>query len=415
MQSQIVQIVDELIDKEVINRILVAYSGGVDSSVLLHSVMQCFSKSKIKVIAVHVNHGLNIAATDWEQFCQRSATQMGADFCALHVDATANGGCSPEEAARNVRYAALKPLVQDGDVLMMAHHQDDQAETVLLQLLRGSGPDGLSAMPMRAHFSCGHIMRPLLAVTSSQINLYAQNHHLEWIDDPANDNLNYDRNYLRQKIEPLLCERWPGWRETLARAARHQADASQLIWQLAKQRYSYCCSSDDTLLVEACLNLGEAERKSVLRYWIKKKNLPLPSEKQLLQLIAILSSGGAGALVCWPGAEIRHYRGRLYAMAPRPPFIDKSARHWVCGSDLELPEIKTKLTWQRLSELAPDLSQSESLTVRWRCGGEQCFLGHFHKRLKKVFQELGVPPWERDRVPLIYLKDELRLVWYSPV
>ena len=169
--------------------------------------------------------------------------------------------------------------------------------------------------------------------------------------------------------------------------------------------------------VERCLALDDAEKKAVLRYWIRRARLPVPSEKQLAQLIRVLLSREvrSSALVSWPGAEVRYYRGRLYAMVPRVSssvFLrGADALCWAGGTDLALPELNVELTWKQLYERAPELAGAKFLTVRLRCGGERCAYASFHKKLKKVFQELGVPPWERDRTPLIYLGDELRLVW----
>ncbi len=407
--------ITDLVDEFAARRVLVAYSGGVDSTMLLHCTAQCLAQGQIELVAVHVHHGLNVAADRWERFCRRTATQYGAAFHSLRVNAAARGGRSPEEAARSARYAALKALTQNGDVLMTAHHRDDQAETLLLQLLRGGGPEGLAAMPARVCFGGGHIARPLLDTPRAQIERYVRDYGLEWLDDPANDDPRYDRNYIRQRLAPVLCERWPAWRDTFARAARHQGEACELIEELARRQYRRCRDAGNTLSVGRCAELPDAERKAVLRYWIRRSGLPAPSEKQLLHLIAVLLSGAAcaGALVCWPGAEVRHYRGRLYAMAPRAPLVDKSTRRWPCGTDLELPEINATLTWRQLLERAPELGDVSSLTVRLRRGGERCAFagGRFHKHLKKVFQERGVPPWERDRVPLIYVGDELRVVW----
>ncbi len=456
-------------------RLLIAYSGGVDSTVLLHMASQCPARARTELVAVHVNHGLHADAGEWERFCRRTAKRLGVACRCLRVDAAArrsearskqaeraaenhsllegepggrspagegkyqrrcgraaaDGGPaphfslasaarkrSPEEAARDARYAALKTLVQSGDLLMTAHHRDDQAETVLLQLLRGGGPAGLAGMPACARFGAGRIVRPLLGATRAQLERYARDHRLEWLDDPANDDLRYDRNYVRRRLAPVLCERWPGWRETLARAARHQAEARALIGRVARRGYLHCRDAGGTLSVARCLELHDAEKKAVLRHWLERAGLPTPSEKQLLHLSGVLVSGdaGPGALARWPGAEVRHYRGKLYAMTPLAPPAAAGARRWRCGTDLDLPEINAKLTWRQLRERAPELTEAAALTVRLRRGGEKCAYagGRFHKRLKKVFQELGVPPWERDRVPLVYLGDELRVVW-SPL
>lgn len=395
------------------NRVWIAVSGGIDSTVLLHLASGCFSGARI--VAVHVNHGLHPDAGEWERFCQRVAARLGVAFRSLRVQV--EGGRGVEAAARDARYAALKPLLFPGDVLMTAHHSEDQAETVLLQMLRGGGPAGLAAMPQRMRFGAGSLLRPLLEVPRRQIELFAQRFNIEYMDDPDNDDPGRDRNYLRHQVAPQLSARWPAWQKTLSRVARHQAEACDLIRQLAEQRYRDCRRTDGTLSVECCRRLDDAEKKMVLRYWIQRARLPTPSEKQLAQLVGTFLSRqvGPGALVAWPGAEVRYYRGGLYALPPRvasdASLRGEHALRWAGGTDLALPELGVKLTWKQLRVRAPGLADAEFLSVRLRCGGERYAYPGFHKKLKKVFQELGVPPWERDRIPLIYLDEELRLVW----
>lgn len=399
------------------SRVLVACSGGIDSTVLLHLVSRYLEKSRI--VAVHVNHGLHSAADEWERFCQRTALRFGVAFSSMRVAVQVLRGASPEEEARDARYSALQGLLREGDVLMTAHNGDDQAETVLLQLLRGSGPEGLAAMPRRKPFGAGSLMRPLLNVPRSEIELYSRRFVLGYIDDPANDDPGYDRNYIRQRIGPLLGARWPSWRKGLARAASHQSEARALLRRMAEQLCYNCRNEDGTLSVERCLELDDADKKAVLRYWIRQAKLPVPSAGQLQQVVAVLLSGDvrSGALVHWPGAEICHYRGKLYVMAPREPspgpLPGQDSLRWVRGTDLVLPQTGARLSWRLLCERAPQLVGADSLTVCLRRGGERFRFGHFHKSLKKVFQELGVPPWERGRVPLIYLDGELRLVWWG--
>ena len=414
MHNLVSRFVDGTVTGRPARRVLVAFSGGLDSTVLLHAAARCLARNEVELLAAHVNHGLNADAGRWERFCRRAARRFGAGFLARRVCVDVRGR-SPEEAARAARYAALETLVREDEVLLAAHHRDDQAETVLLQLLRGAGPGGLAGMPACARFGGGYLARPLLDTPRARIERYARTHGLEWLDDPANDDLAYTRNYVRKRLAPVLRERWPAWPDTLSRAARHQAEASELIGQIARERYPRCRGAGETLSASACRALSVAEQKAVLRYWVRRHGLPVPPEGQLLRLIGALLGGGAraGAMVCWRGAEVRHYRGFLYAMKPLKRLTDRGAWDWLRGTELELPEISTTLTWRVLAERAPALRDAPLLSVRLRRGGEKCAYsgGRFHKHLRKVFQESGVPPWQRDRVPLIYLGDELRLVW----
>ena len=404
-------------------RVLVGYSGGMDSSVLLHLVSALlkngtdFGSVRIPfhAHAVHVHHGLSADADAWEAFCRRHAAQAEIPFTTLRVKVSQDKNQSPEEAARTARYEAFRRFMQSGDVLLLAHQQDDQAETLLLQLLRGSGPQGLAAMPEFRQFARGFILRPMLKLPRSRVSAYARENGLHWVDDLSNANTDYDRNYLRRRLVPVIAERWPQWSRTLGRAADHQSEAAAVMNQAADGLLKLCMGSDNTLDVAAVLPLNDNEKRLLLRRWLQQCGMKPPSLRRLRHLIASFLSGlsSSGGVVCWPGTEVRRYRNKLYAMEPLLPITQKPEVVWRSDTDLNLPQVNKTLSWCQLREQSPELAAASSLVVRLRCGGETYLHPgkKFHKPLKKLFQELGIPPWQRDRIPLIYAEGELRLRW----
>ena len=399
------------------SRMVLAWSGGADSSVLLHLLRRLETPRAPALLAVHVHHGLHDEADAWERHCREQARGIGVEMTAVKVRAHAAPGESPEAAARRARYGALRRFATPGTLLLTAHHRDDQAETVLLQLMRGAGTAGLAAMPRCTPFGDGWLARPMLAFSRAAIRDYALRHELRWVEDSGNAELRHDRNYLRHRVVPLLRARWPEWEAAAARAARHQGEARELLDAEAARCLARCMTPDGrALLVKACSALSAARQKIVLRHWLKTCGLRTPGERQLeyLRAALIASRPRSGSVIAWPGSEVGFYRDRLYARV-RPLSSPPVERPWPHGADLELPELKQTLRWRELLRQAPALAAAARLHVGFRRGGEQCArrrgAGCFHQDLKKIFQARGVPPWERDRVPLIHADGRLRLVW----
>ena len=225
------------------DRLYLGFSGGVDSHVLLH-LCASIASLNAKLVAIYVHHGLQVEADFWAEHCQRTCEALGVACQIVRVNAQPIQGQSPEEAARNARYDALKAFVQSNDVLLIAQHREDQLETVLLQLFRGSGLKGLSAMPACIPFGSGTLLRPLLDVSKQAINSYAIAHELSWIEDPSNLSSDYDRNFLRNEVLPLLKQRWPAVDKTVSRSAKHCAEAQSLISVQAKAAFLEVFVSD---------------------------------------------------------------------------------------------------------------------------------------------------------------------------
>ncbi len=389
----------------------VAFSGGLDSTVLLHALAQLAATGHLSnpLCAIHIHHGLSMNADEWQLACARSADNMGVCFESTAVSAQPKTGESPEAAAREARYRAIAEKMKAGDVLLTGHHQDDQAETLLIQLLRGCGIKGLAAMPATQPFAVGQLNRPLLAYSRRQLQDYAEYHQLSWVEDESNQSSDYARNYLRNQIIPQLQLRWPSMSTTLSRSASHCAESAQLCDELAAQDLHNMALADPmTLPVSELLALNRARQNNLLRHWISKQGLPLPTSRQLQQITTKLFIAKADAVpqVAWSGAEMRRFSGKLYLLSPLPPHDTSQILEWPAQQSSLFIE-SLGLILQR-SELT--VAQEHDIQIRFRQGGEAIRLPNksHHTSLKKLLQKQGVPPWQRNRIPLLYVESELR-------
>lgn len=387
---------------------IVGLSGGSDSVALLHALTHCTLPHGTDLRCVHVHHGLHPQADHWARFCAAFCRRLDVPCRVVRVEAAASRGESPEAAARAVRYAALGELLPVGGTLLTAHHRDDQAETFLLQALRGAGPNGLSAMPACTRFHEGWLTRPLLRFERAALEHYAREAGLDWVDDPANRETGYDRNYLRHVVMPLIRARWPSASRTLTRAAMLQAEGTAVLEEVGRADLSSVADpGDGTLSVSGLLRLPRQRRSRVLRLWIEGHGLPPPTRGQMLRIDEDVLGVASDATprVHWPGAEVRRYRDALFALEPLPAHDPGLALVWDTLRPLQIPHLGLVLTREMLTAEGIRLPEpGQAVEVRFRQGGESCSpagRGHRH-RLKKLFQEAGVPPWERDRIPLIY-------------
>ena len=394
----------------------VALSGGADSVALLHALCQLREAlAPAQVAAVHVHHGLHAEADAWESHCRRLCADLGVALVVVRVDGGAARGESPEAAARRARYQALASLVSDGEAICTAHHQRDQAETLLLQLVRGAGPAGLAGMPALAPLGEGWLARPLLDIGAQALRDYLARHHLPWLEDPGNADLRFDRNFVRHEILPHLERRWPGVQGTLARAACHQADSAVIARALAGIDLGAARgSSPGTLSAPALAALPAARARNLLRGWLAERGLPPAAATHLKGILDQLVTARADAtpLVSWPGAEVRRYRDALYALPPMPAHDATRVIAWNPGSLLELPHGALAATSARGRGLSVDRCARARVEVRFRHGGERFQpAGRRHcAALKKLLQTSAVPPWLRDRIPLVYVDGELAAV-----
>lgn len=393
----------------------VALSGGLDSHVLLHLLASCslLKTQGILLQAVHVNHHLSPHSQIWEQHCVAVCAALNITCVVLPVDATAAPGESPEAAARAARYAAFSKQILSGECIVTAHHQDDQAETLLLQLFRGAGTKGLSAMPTFTRLGQGYLFRPLLGITRNRLHAYAQLHGLQWIEDESNVNARFDRNYLRHHLMPLLSQRWPSISTTLSRSAQHCAQTESLLAELLQEELRRLSGSAVGTLSRNKLSLLPVERQyAILRMWLQSSAKLLPTAKQLqhIQRDIVASRYDAMPQVGWSENVVKRYRDDIYVLPRAPDNIDGEHFIWNLQESLLLSPNFGRLTWQYQQGCGiQQRIRDQAITVRFRQGGEHCRpVGRRGSRsLKKLFQEWCVPPWQRDKIPLLYLGNEL--------
>ena len=399
------------------NNIFVAYSGGIDSHVLLHALAQLRQTfPKLKLTAVHVHHGLFQAANDWVQHCRQVCDELKVGLQIINVKVKCSAGLSVEEQARIARYQALTKLLQAGDLLITAHHADDQAETCLLQFLRGAGIKGLASMPVMISFAQGFLARPFLSISRQDLLEYAQKNNLSWIEDDSNHNLKFTRNFLRYTIMPEFKKRWPNINKTIMRVAKNCAEANELLQELAKQDIEELKGSvKNTLAIAKLQKLSLARQKNVLREWLHAQGFRLPSAIKLKHIISDVINARTDADPCivWQEVEVRRHQDNLYAMSPLFKFNNKVDLSWDGKNPLKLPGNLGILRCEKaMGQGLKAEVFSKNIVVRFRQGGEQCKLPNregTHK-LKKLFQEWGVPSWQRDRIPLLYINDQLAAI-----
>lgn len=396
-------------------RFIIAYSGGLDSHVLLH-LMQA---AGLNCQAVYIDHGLQDASQSWAEHCLTVCQQLSIPFQSITVNAKAAKGESPEASARGARYKALAALMQSGDILLTAQHQQDQAETFILQLIRTAGPAGLSAMPAIKAFAQGYHLRPLLNVTRAELASYAQQHQLSWIEDPSNTDQRYDRNFLRHSVIPVLQQRWPSFNQTLSNVSLLQAEASELMNDLAAMDAQNMVDGA-TLDIAQLLQVSLPRQKNCIRYWLQQLDLDVPTAKRLHEILGpvVSAAGDKSPVVSWAQTEIRRFQGKLYAMPCLQPFDAKQVMAWDGRQTCELTALGKQLGLITSEKGLAKSILEQPLSIRFRNGGEKIKpLGRAHTMdLKKLMQEAAVPPWLRSRTPLLFIDEQLIAVadyWVS--
>ena len=382
----------------------VALSGGLDSTVLLHALAALRTELPGPLMAVHVDHGLHADAARWRRHCEALCRVLEVPLEWRQVTVQPAAGESLEAVARERRYAVFAELMQPGDALLLAHHADDQLETFLLQALRGAGVRGLAAMAESAEFAGGWLLRPLLGFRRAELETWARQQGLAWIDDPSNTDTGFDRNYLRHEVLPRIKARWPAAAETVGRATHHAAEADAILRSLAAEdwvRYR----AGEMLRLTALDELPVPRVRLLLRYWLEQRGLPLPPAHKLAEILVQARAGeDRHPCIDWSGAEVRRYGGLLYAQRPLAPapaeFHLRPGTPRVLGEGLgSLCLVPTVGEGIRAALCGP-----QGLRVAFRAGGESCRpTGRAHARpLKKWLQEMHVLPWLRDRLPLVY-------------
>ncbi len=453
--------------------ILIGLSGGVDSVVLLHVLHALALRYSWQLSALHVHHGISPHADAWADFCAELCARHHIPLHIEHVDIAPLRELGIEAAARKLRHAAF--ATQPCDFVALAHHADDQAETLLLQLLRGAGVRGASAMPVlslskrpllavalkrnvfdtvraepvEAQFditspcpstssgrtdggfnNCAampNILRPLLHCPRQEILDYAAANNMQWIEDESNADDSYPRNFLRHRVLPLLSEKFPAYRDTMARSAQHFAEAGKLLDELARLDEQNSSplplgvervrergeGHDVTLEVSRLQSLNQPRAKNLLRYFLHSTGAPMPQAVQLDDMLHQLCSAREDAAVCiaYSDWQVRRYQGRVYLQRALGEFDRSIVLPWHGEAELDWPALNTRLQFIRTQNRGISLAklQRARVTLRLRSGGETLrpHPDAATRTLKNLLQEHHVPPWQRDRLPLLYCGDEL--------
>ncbi len=395
--------------------IAVALSGGRDSVVLLHAVLRVAAAGGHRVSALHVHHGLSPHADAWQRHCADLCAAHGVPLAVRAIVLSRAPRVSVEAEARTLRYAALAEAALASGVrhVALAHHRDDQAETLLLQLLRGAGPHGLAGMPGAYADARGvTFVRPLLSVARAAIDEFARAAALAWVDDESNAQHRHRRNAVRHVVMPALAQVFPQPSLTLARAAAHQADAAHLADDLAALDAAGALQSGDDGLTLACAPfaaLPPHRARNLLRWFLRRRGLPAPSTVRLAEMLRQLARprADAGILLAHAGVELGVHRGRLVAHAPAPPAYDVP---WRDEPALVLPHGRLEFTRCTGAGIA-QTAAARGLRARPRAGGERIRLpGRPDRKLADLLQEAGLPPWTRRALPLLWCGDALAAV-----
>ncbi len=386
----------------------VALSGGADSVALLIAMAELRHRLRKPLRALHVHHGLQQEADDWAAFCRDLCDRLKIPLQVIEIDIERERRESLEMAARRQRYAALAQSLRADEVLLTAHHLDDQAETFLLHLLRGAGVDGLAAMPTVRVFSRGLLCRPLLAWGREQLVAYLRERAIDWIEDPSNDDISFDRNYIRQTIMPMIASRWPAAAKTISRAAGLQAEQRQLNESLASNALASCYTfNTGSLQLDSLQSLDAMKKRLVLRSWLKLGQPKLTlSQAQLAALDARLASSRTFSYQL-AGVQLLSFSGALYKRQTdaNNPVL---ACFWQLDCRLHVAALGVVIEPSQILRHFPGLGPGDTLRITNRRGGETIYdPGVGHRPLKKMLQYWRVPPWRRARLPLIWCAEQL--------
>ena len=416
-------LVNVFIQKKCANpRLTIAFSGGLDSTVLLHVLFKINKTLPFKLCAHHVHHGLSTNADAWADFCSLTCANLGVPLTISNVNISKNSGLGVEATAREARYKAL--LSTDVDLIVLAHHQDDQAETLLLQLARGAGVKGLAGMAIMS----GKLLRPLLDVPRSHLAAYAKQHQLTWIEDESNADLQFDRNFMRHKVLPIVEESYPRIRQTLSRSAQHMADANALLDELAlldALQAGFNANKNATvgtsglglssLNLSTLKNLSKARINNCLRWWLAQNGLKMPSQQQLLQIVQQLLGAKADAAIQIKVSDflcVMRYQGYVY-LVPNIAVSESINLLWQGEECMILPDNSRLIFTQKMGEgFALNRFKNIKLRIKNREGGERFkpALGRPYRSLKQVLQTHAMPPWQREKLPLIFMDETLVII-----
>jgi len=431
---QILAKIDAALNEQARSRhFLLGLSGGLDSVVLLHAMTGLRERSggSLRLRALHINHQLQEQSATWAQDCANLCESLAVEFSSVEVTINASAGI--ENAARQARYSEFEAALRKDEELLLAHHRDDQMETLLLRLIRGSGSRGLSGIPASRELGRelggdkgrekgrdkgrGRLVRPLLEIDREELLEYAEAAKLSWVEDSSNEDESFDRNYCRHTLLPLIEARWPGYRESWSKSAVLARESEALLQELAAiDLADIATESRSVVSRDKLLALSATRRRNVLRFWLEGLGVEELGWHQLHQLSdEVIPSSTASVLI--GGCQLHCYRETLHALAATALETEVASEDLSGLSPLLTMPSEVALTnngslgFTEALGAGVAMDKLGAMTIRYRQGGEACrLLGRPNKSLKKILQEVEMQPWLRSRIPLLYSGDELAYI-----
>ena len=401
---------------DTVDRVLLAFSGGLDSCVLLH-LLAAHNSRNFELKLWHINHGLQQQANEMESFCVQLANRYKIDIKISHLNLGPLES-NVEARARNARYALFEDYLSDKDCLLTAHHADDQAETLMLNILRGSGTAGLRGIAKSRVIARARLIRPLLDISRETLLEYAITNQLNWFDDPSNATERFDRNYLRHQVMPLIKNRWPAYLESMRNVCAIQDETQQVLDELAQLDYAqardcnywYNQNSKTILNIPKLLGLSRARQKNLIRYWLRTNGCPILPRARLEVLTELLNARQDAAPVIQScDYDIRIYAGCLFIVDPNQGLMPKASYDFDCHTQVHIDELNLALRRCQVLKHFDETDNGQLLTIKFR--SETNAASQYSHRLKRLFQKYKIPPWQRAYVPQVYLDDNLTGLW----
>jgi tRNA(Ile)-lysidine synthase len=382
----------------------VGFSGGADSTALLHALYECRAELQAPIHAIHFHHGLNAGADDWQQHCREFCLERGIEFTSCNLEIKQVSGTSTEEESRNRRYQAIGEILQSGDIYLTAHHADDQAETLFLNLMRGSGMEGLAGIPDLRRLGKGWVARPLLNTGRDELEAYLNRHGIAWLEDPSNKDESFDRNFLRNSLFPQLEKRWPGVGRRLTRSARTARMTATALADFLDTHSGALLSDRYRMPLPPLLQLEPPMRALVLRQWLRRQEIPAISEARLNEFLRQLASSTSSSQpeVKWDGWQLKLFGQLIWLQGNDIPVLQTSVS-WTAGLTLELGGSVGCLQLR---------GNEVSIPGGWQAGSRQpgarirLHEQGARRKLKDLFRESAIPPWMRASIPVLYWDGE---------
>ena len=398
------------------HKFLIGLSGGLDSIVLLHAMAKLRDQpgANFQLRALHINHQLQDQANSWEMHCLDLCAKLGVEFTATKVEISGSSGL--ENAAREARYLEFEAALLVDEELLLAHHRDDQMETLLLRLIRGSGSRGLSGIQRSRVLGASRLLRPLLDIDREELQCYAESEQLIWVEDHSNKDEGFDRNYCRHTLLPLIEARWPEYRQSWSKSAVLASESEVLLQELASIDLAQITTVSKSIVSrEKLLALSEPRRRNVLRHWLAGLGAKELGWNQLQQLSNEVLQGASGQFIA-EGFQVFCFRESVYVLdsTELERDFDKIDLDSMPGLPVAGEVMLPSNGWLRIREAQGEgicADKLRNLSIRYRRGGETCRLaGRPSKTLKKILQESGVPPWLRSRIPLLFDGEDLAYI-----